>query len=140
MTGIRLPRCTPALLFIGLTLAVFPQGRRQEPKDGGANARSSAAAVPGIPGPGGTLIHDGDQVELEGRIRLLGSEPFPDMVLTGADGQDWYLEGPARRTFQPYEQRTVKVRGRVELREMVLANGRSLGFRRCLVDPELLEN
>jgi hypothetical protein len=69
----------------------------------------------------------------------VGGEPFTELVLTGADGQDWYLEGPARRTLRPYEQQSVRVRGRVELREMVLANGRSLGVRRGLSDLELLE-
>jgi hypothetical protein len=78
-------------------------------------------------------------VELIGRVRLLGSEPFPDLVITGEDGVDWYLEGPSRRTLQPREQRTVRIRGRLELREMVLANGRSLGFRRFLQDVEILE-
>jgi hypothetical protein len=77
-------------------------------------------------------------VELSGRVRLLGSEPFPDLVLTDRDGADWYLEGPDRRALQAYEQRTLKVRGRVELRELVLANGRSLGFRRFLRDVEIL--
>jgi hypothetical protein len=78
-------------------------------------------------------------VELEGRIRLLGNEPFPDLVLTGPDGQDWYLEDSRRGLFRSYEQRTVRVRGRVELTELTLANGRSLGFRRRLLDAELLE-
>jgi hypothetical protein len=78
-------------------------------------------------------------VELRGRVRLVGSDPFPDLVLTGGDGEDWYLEGPDRRALQPYEQRTLKVRGRVELRELILANGRSLGFRRFLRDVEILE-
>jgi hypothetical protein len=76
---------------------------------------------------------------LEGRVRLLGGEPFTDLVLTAADGQDWYLEGPARRALQAYEQRNVRVRGKVELREMVLVNGRSLGLRRGLSDVKLLE-
>jgi hypothetical protein len=78
-------------------------------------------------------------VELSGRVRLVGSEPFPDLVLTGEDKEDWYLEGPDRRTLQAYEQRTLKVRGRAELRELSLANGRSLGFRRFLRDVEILE-
>jgi hypothetical protein len=78
-------------------------------------------------------------VELEGRVRLLGNEPFPDLVLTGPDGQDWYREDSRRGLFRSYEQRTVRVRGRVELTELTLANGRSLGFRRRLLDAELLE-
>jgi hypothetical protein len=84
-------------------------------------------------------LHEGDWVELEGRVRLLGAEPFPDLVLTDGTGQDWYLEGPARRTLQAYEQQTVRVRGRVELREMILANGRSLGLRRSLSELRLLD-
>jgi hypothetical protein len=78
-------------------------------------------------------------VELSGRVRLLGSDPFPDLVLTGEGGEDWYLEGSDRRALQAYEQRSLRVRGRVELRELVLANGRSLGFRRFLRDVEILE-
>jgi hypothetical protein len=78
-------------------------------------------------------------VEFSGRVRLVGSEPFPDLVLSDGTGEDWYLEGPSRQVMQVYEQRTLKVRGRVELRELVLANGRSLGFRRFLRDVEILE-
>jgi hypothetical protein len=93
--------------------------------------------VPVVNGPRGP-VRGGDLVELEGRVRLLGSDPFPDLVLTSGDDEDWYLEGPSRRALQSYEQRIVRVRGRVELREMVLANGRSLGFRRFLADVELV--
>jgi hypothetical protein len=78
-------------------------------------------------------------VELTGRVRLVGSEPFPDLVLTGPDDQDWYLEGASRQLLRPYEQQTVSVRGKVELREMILANGRSLGFRRILLEVEILD-
>jgi hypothetical protein len=140
------PKALACLLC--LALPGFSLGRKDKPGAGetgaGDQSRPSATvpdapSVPSVPGSGGTLIHDGDQVELEGRIRLLGSEPFPDLVLTGEDGQDWYLEGPARRALQPYEQRIVRLRGRAELREMVLANGRSLGLRRFLWEAELAE-
>jgi hypothetical protein len=77
-------------------------------------------------------------VELSGLVRLLGSEPFPDLVLTGGDGEDWYIEGSGREILRSYEQRSLRVRGRVELREMILANGKSLGLRRVLWDLEIL--
>jgi hypothetical protein len=123
---------------------VFPLGRRDKPGPDNRKALETgpappSPAVPGISGPGGAFIRDGDQVELEGRVRLVGSEPFPELVLTGADGVDWYLEGPARQALQPYEQRIVRVRGRAELREMILANGRSLGFRPYLLEAEPAE-
>jgi hypothetical protein len=133
-------------LVFFLTLACFTAavpafslGRRDKtasPPAGGLSAEPPE--VPVVNGPGGP-VRGGDLVELEGRVRLLGSEPFPDLVLTSGDDEDWYLEGPSRRALQPYEQRIVRVRGRVELREMVLANGRSLGFRRFLADAELAE-
>jgi hypothetical protein len=78
-------------------------------------------------------------VEISGRVRLVGSEPFPDLVITGGDDQDWYLEGPDRQAVRSFEQRGIRVRGRVELREQVLANGRSLGVRRFLQDVEILD-
>lgn len=115
------------ILFLGLVLPVFALGR------GDKEASSPSVPVPGAP------VSGGDWVELEGRLRLVGSEPFTELVLTGADGQDWYLEGPARRALQVYEQRSVRVRGKVELREMLLANGRSLGLRRVLSEITLLE-
>jgi hypothetical protein len=127
-------------LFFNSAVPAFPLGRRDKPPppvDGPAAAQPDAS-VPSVDGPGGP-IRRGDLVELEGRIRLVGSEPFPDLVLTGGDDADWYLEGSSRRALQPYEQRTVRVRGRVDLREIILANGRSLGFRRYLLDVELAE-
>ncbi|MDR3147939.1 MAG: hypothetical protein LBU00_06150 [Treponema sp.] len=153
-----LPRLSVSLcrvLLLGLALPVFSLGRGDTvdsgPPSGAVPVRPSGSAdvppVPpesalpalSVPGPGGAPLREGDWVELEGRVRLLGAEPFPDLVLTDGTGQDWYLEGPARRALQAYEQRTVRVRGRVELREMVLANGRSLGIRRGLSELRLLD-
>ncbi|MDR2375081.1 MAG: hypothetical protein LBD96_01430 [Treponema sp.] len=134
-------------MFLSFALPVFALGRGEKADSGplpgaipGPADTPSGASVPAlsVPGPSGAPLYGGDWVELEGRVRLVGSEPFTDLVLTGTDGQDWYLEGPARRALHAYEQRNVRVRGRVELREMVLANGRSLGLRRSLSDVKLI--
>ena len=128
-------------LFLALCLLfpappVFSLGRRDKPSPDPPQA--GLPFPPSVSGPEG-LVYDGDRVELTGRVRLVGSEPFPDLVLTGEDGGDWYLEGSDRQALRSREQQSVRVRGRVELREMVLANGRSLGFRRFLRDVEILE-
>jgi hypothetical protein len=148
----------PARLFFAVFLAlplfsappVFSFGQRDTPPaapSGSAPPGSvpsgsvpEGASVPTVNGPGGELLRGGDIVELSGRVRLVGSEPFPDLVLTGGDDQDWYLDDASRQVLRFYEQRIVKVRGRVELKEMILANGRSLGFRRFLRDVEILSN
>jgi hypothetical protein len=78
-------------------------------------------------------------VELSGRVRLVGSEPFPELVITDAGDQDWYIESASRRTLQPYEQRSLTIRGKVELIELILANGYSLGIRRILSDVTVID-
>lgn len=147
----------PGVLFIGAVFflalflrsapPVFSFGGREKAAASpdqsgpeGGSSRPSSAEIPAalsVPGPDGP-VRNGDRVELAGRIRLLGSAPFPSMVLTGEDGVDWYLEDPPR-ALRSYEQRIVRLRGRVELREMILANGRSLGVRRFLLDAAIAE-
>jgi hypothetical protein len=130
-------------LFLALCALLLPPpllslGRRDKP-DTSPSVQPAETPVPFVTGPGGEIIRHGDRVEVSGRVRLVGSDPFPDLVITGGDDQDWYLEGPDRQAVRSFEQRELRVRGRVELREQVLANGRSLGFRRFLRDVEILD-
>jgi hypothetical protein len=130
------------ILFFCLALPLFALGRKDgapapEPLPGsGAPAGSPPLSVPG---PSGAPVYGGDWIELEGRVRLLGSEPFLQLVLTDETDQDWYLDGPARRILGGREHRVVRVRGRVGLQELILANGRSRGIRRSLSEIRLLE-
>ncbi|MDR0689530.1 MAG: hypothetical protein LBG08_04595 [Spirochaetaceae bacterium] len=80
----------------------------------------------------------GQLLELTGRYSLWGSEPFPDLVLTDEEGHEWYIARENRRLLSGYEQRILTVRGRLELREMVLANGQHLGTRRVLSEITLV--
>lgn len=80
----------------------------------------------------------GQLLELTGRFSLWGSEPFPDLVLTDEEGHEWYLARENRKLLSGYEQRVLTVRGRLELQEMVLANGQYLGTRRVLSDITLI--
>jgi hypothetical protein len=85
-------------------------------------------------------VKSGQTVELSGIIRLVGSEPFPELVLSDTGGNDWYIARESRALVSGYEQVTVTIRGKVELKEMVLTNGRSLGYRRILSDLVLLKS
>jgi hypothetical protein len=89
-------------------------------------------ASSGEPGNLYDTVRSGQTVELNGKIRLVGSEPFPELVLSDDDGNDWYIARESRGAVSGYEQRGVTIRGKVELKEMVLAGGRSLGYRRIL--------
>ena len=75
---------------------------------------------------------EGDLVELSGRVRLVGNEPFPELVLTGEDGHSWFIAPEDRAVLSAYEQRIVTIRGRVKLQVLILANGQRLETRRIL--------
>jgi hypothetical protein len=74
---------------------------------------------------------------IHGRLRLVGGEPFPDLVLTDPEGNEWYLDRQYRKALEVYQHREITLRGEAETREMILANGRVLGTRRFLRNAEL---
>jgi hypothetical protein len=75
---------------------------------------------------------EGKEVTVSGKVRRLGSDPFSFLVITDNDEKDWYLDEAGSLLLMPYEQMNVGVAGVVEMMEMILANGKSLGFRRIL--------
>jgi hypothetical protein len=70
--------------------------------------------------------------EVAGRLRLVGNAPFEELLVTDEAGLDWYIEPERESDFQGFEQRTITVRGELEVVDMVLANGRRIGERRIL--------
>jgi hypothetical protein len=129
----RIAKIPPALSPAGLCLAVlcsvpallFPLGKKEPVSVDTGNLYDT--------------VQSGQTVELSGTIRLVGSQPFPELVLSDAGGNDWYIARESRALVSGYEQRTVTVRGKAELKEMVLADGRSLGHRRILSELVLLK-
>lgn len=82
---------------------------------------------------------DGQRVELEGTVRLIGNEPFTEVVITDAEGRDWFLDAEGEHLVSLKEHRPVKVTGTVALKPMTLANGKKLPDRRTLVGLALSE-
>ncbi|MDR2096579.1 MAG: hypothetical protein LBP76_13845 [Treponema sp.] len=80
----------------------------------------------------------GQLVEVTGIIRVVGNEPFSEIVITEEGQQTWYLEEESRALLGRYRQRKIAVRGTVELQEITLANGRYLETRRILKDVSLI--
>jgi hypothetical protein len=74
----------------------------------------------------------GATVEVTGLVRLVGSEPFPELVITGRDDHDWYIAREESAALRKYERRTITVRGIATRQEMVLANGKRLEDRLVL--------
>jgi hypothetical protein len=116
-----------AALLVLLPGLLFPLGKGEAPEEtvlSGAGLYDRA-----LPG---------QLLEITGRLSLRGSEPFPDLVLTDDEGHEWYLLREDRRLISGYEGRLVTVRGRLELREMILVNGQNQGTRRVLSEIVLI--
>ncbi len=77
-------------------------------------------------------VREGERVEITGRLRLVGSASFNDLVLTDNAGRDWYVDDSEREKLASYEQQVVTFRAIVKRKEIVLANGKKLPDRRVL--------
>ncbi len=80
----------------------------------------------------------GEIILVAGTVRLVGNEPLTALVLTDADGKDWYLDEEGKKLLMPFLQKPALVRGKVALKEMILANGTILESRRILTEVEIV--
>jgi hypothetical protein len=72
------------------------------------------------------------KITVSGRVRLVGTAIFSQLVITDDKDRDWYVEGEDRKKLSRMEQRTVKVKGTTEYEDIILANGENVGVRRFL--------
>jgi hypothetical protein len=70
-------------------------------------------------------------VRVTGTVRLVGSEPFPELVITGTDKQ-WYIDKDDEHLLKNLQHRTVTVEGIESVIALTFANGLSAGERRML--------
>ena len=76
-------------------------------------------------------------VQASGRVRLVGNEPFPEMVITGPERQ-WYIEKGDEHKLKDLQHRTVTIEGMETVLELFFANGRPAGQRRILKDITII--
>jgi hypothetical protein len=69
---------------------------------------------------------------LRGRIRLVGNEPFTELVLSDEEGNDWFIEDPLRDSLVHRQQEFLTLRGEAAYRDLLLASGRRMGVRKIL--------
>ncbi|MBI9097219.1 MAG: hypothetical protein JEY91_02015 [Spirochaetaceae bacterium] len=80
----------------------------------------------------------GQIAEVSGKVRRVGNDPLTVLIITDSADRDWYLDEAGTILLQSYEQKAIMVKGTVELKEMVLANGKKLGTRRILTDVTII--
>jgi len=77
-------------------------------------------------------------IQVSGVIRMVGSGPITELVLSSPEGE-WYIAREDASKLREYQQRTVTIKGIETVKEMKFANGQSAGIRRTLSKVELLE-
>jgi hypothetical protein len=73
-----------------------------------------------------------ETITVTGRVRLVGTVLFSNVVVTDEDDQDWYVEDEDREKLSRFEQQQVTITGETEYQDIILANGEKVGVRRYL--------
>ena len=76
-------------------------------------------------------------VQVSGRVRLVGSDPFPELVVSGPD-REWYIDRDDQSKLKDLQHRTVTVEGIETVKELRFANGRPAGERRTLKNIRII--
>lgn len=74
---------------------------------------------------------EGAFVQISGKVRLVGSSAFSELVITGSE-IEWYVAREESHKLHDLQHRTVTVEGFETVTEMQFANGLSAGTRREL--------
>jgi hypothetical protein len=118
-----------------LALGLGGRERRGEPQKAGENGNPPAGPAAGDagirePAPEDTETRD-SQVRVSGRVRLVGSALFPQLVISGED-REWYIEKEEESKLLDLQQRIVTVEGTESYTELRFANGSPAGRRYTL--------
>ena len=76
-------------------------------------------------------------VQVTGIVRLVGSSPITEIVITGPD-KEWYVSREDDRLLRELQHRTVTVEGYESVFELRFANGFYAGQRRELKDIKII--
>jgi hypothetical protein len=80
---------------------------------------------------------NGKQVTVSGTVRIVGSMPFTETVISDNDA-DWFIGKDEQLKLAGYEGQTVTVSGKARYTSLVLANGEQAGVRRALTNIKIL--
>ena len=119
-----------ALLFLCLT-AVLPALAKREIK-------SDVEQENVTPNTSLSAMEESPLVQATGIVRLVGNEPFPELVITGSD-RVWYIEKDEQYKLRDLQQRTVTVEGIETVTSLRWANGLPAGNRYSLKDIRIIQ-
>jgi hypothetical protein len=88
-------------------------------------------------GDGETEAIEAVLVQVTGIVRLVGSGPMTEIVITGLD-KEWYVSREEDRLLRDLQYQTVTVEGYESVFELRFANGLYAGQRRTLKDIKII--
>ena len=118
------------LLFLGIT-AFLPALAKKE-------AKNDAEQENVTPNTGLNVMEQNPLVQATGRVRLVGNEPFTELVITG-ENRDWHIERDEQYKLRDLQQRTVTVDGIETVTALYWASGLPAGERYYLKDIKILK-
>ena len=105
----RIFRISFALLFFCLTVIIYAGGSRE--KD--------------------------PVVEVTGKVRLVGSGAYPELVINGPE-KEWYVARDEEHKLKDLQQRTVTVKGNETVVTLTYASGLPAGEKRTLKNIKII--
>jgi hypothetical protein len=82
----------------------------------------------------------GELVRVRGKVRLVGSMPYPDTVITDGENRNWYLERQEAKLLRDRVEREVTLEGRAEIVNLTLFNGKPAGVRYILHGIRIIQD
>ena len=76
-------------------------------------------------------------IQVTGVVRLVGSEPLPQVVITGSE-YEWYIAREEISKLRDLQHQRVTVEGEETVRELTFAGGQSAGIRRELSNIRII--
>ena len=120
MTRTGSPGVVLLLIFLCIAAALPAWGRREE--------KSTAVQE-----------EKENLVRVSGRVRLVGSAPITELVITGPD-KEWYIAKEDEYKLTDLQQQTVTVEGIETVEKLTFASGLPAGERRTLKNIKLITN
>ena len=80
---------------------------------------------------------DMETVQVSGVVRLIGSGPIPELVITGPD-REWHIPKEEEHKLQNMQHLTVTVEGEETVTALTFANGIPAGERRTLKNIKVI--
>jgi len=121
----RFNKIIVVLLFFCLAVSLSAGGKKEARNTTGNTGAARNTAV------------EGNKVQVSGTVRLVGNEPFSEIVITGPT-MEWYIDRGETNLFKEHQHRTITIEGNETVHKLTFANGLPAGERRILKDVKII--